>query len=377
MRGAITAFAVVTGVAVLAACSSGSSSSTSASSTSAAGASDTGSSAAAAIGKVLNVDVGGGYTLRWKTGQPLKIAFFQFATNNGWTVSEVNAAKAEAAKVGASLTVFDAQSSPQNQFNQMQTALNTGDYNAWMYVPTDGTLICNIVSKLAPAKGIAVIQQQAGICGNDNADGAAARQPGEFGYVGGNGDLSTWTAFTNYVCKANAKPTNAIVLSGPAGSDTTNVSNQAFKAMAKTCPQIHIVETLPTLFTEQDGFNLTQQAMQQHPDVGVIMSVYSGTTQGAVKALQAAHLQGKVKLYDQGGDSESVTAIKAGIQSMTMPLFPASQASVAVSLLNMLNTGQVSTPQVRLNDGSTLGGTNGAPYFVDNKNVSSFVAEYH
>jgi ABC-type sugar transport system substrate-binding protein len=131
------------------------------------------------------------------------------------------------------------------------------------------------------------------------------------------------------------------------------------------------------LYTEQDGYNLTQQAVQQHPNVTVIMSVYSGTTQGAVKALQAAHLQGKVKLYDQGGDSESVTAIKDGTQSMSMPLFPASQASTAVALLNQLNTGQVSAPQVRLNDGSTLGGANGEPYFVDKGNVGTFTAEYN
>jgi ribose transport system substrate-binding protein len=320
--------------------------------------------------------LGGGETLNWKTGQQLKIAYFEYASTNAYLQAAIAGAKVEAQKIGASITVFDAQGDPQTQFNQMQTALATGGYNAWIVNAVSGTLICNIASKQAPAKGIAVVNQDDGICGKFGQNEGTVRAPGLYGFIGGTNSLSDWTAFANYIGSASTGETNAIVLSGSAGQTTALVSQEAFTAMEKNYPNIHIVETLPTDFTEQDGFNLTQQAIQQHRNVNAIISVYSDLTQGAIKALQAAGDAGNIKIYDQGGDTASVAAIKAGTQVMSMAIFPASQASGSVELLNKLNLGQVSTPQVVWNDGSPQSGPDGGPLFITKSNVSSFSAQY-
>jgi ribose transport system substrate-binding protein len=337
--------------------------------------SSSGSSSSSA-GKTVSINLGGGETLNWKTGQQLKIAYFEYASTNAYLQAAIAAAKAEAQKIGASITVFDAQGDPQTQYNQMQTALATGGYDAWIINAVSGTLICNIASKQAPAKGIAVVNQDDGICGRFGQNAGTVRAPGVYGFIGGTNSLDDWTAFANYIGSASPGATNAIVLSGSAGQTTALVSQEAFTAMEKKFPNIHIVETLSTDFTEQDGFNLTQQAIQQHRNVNAIISVYSDLTQGAIKALQAAGDAGKIKIYDQGGDTQSVAAIKAGTQVMSMAIFPASQASGSVELLNKLNLGQVTTPQVIWNDGSPQSGPDGGPLFITKSSVSSFTPQY-
>jgi len=198
----------------LAACSSATSSNgASASSASANDASSPSSGGANAV----TLNLGGAQPFTWKLGQPLKVAFFAYGSSTAWEVAMEKSAKETAAKLGIDMTMFDANEDAQTQFDQMQTALTSGKYNAWTFAPVDGSLICTVVQQAA-AKGIAVINQQAGVCGRDGNSGEAARVPGLLGFVGGIGaSASTWKAFTDYVSKDNPGPTTAIVLSGTAG----------------------------------------------------------------------------------------------------------------------------------------------------------------
>jgi ribose transport system substrate-binding protein len=258
----------------------------------------------------------------------------------------------------------------------MQTALTSGKYNAWTFAPVDGSLICNVVQQAAAA-GIAVINQQAGVCGRDGNSGEAARVPGLLGFVGGIGaSASTWKAFTDFVSKDNPGPTKAIVLSGTAGVAQTISSSNAIAALQKARPDFDVLGTYVTDYSTQSGFNLTQQALQQHPNVQVIISIYSGITAGARQAVQEAGLAGKVKIYDVGGDSEAIAAIRSGLQTMTIPQFPATQVRTALGLFVQLDKGQLKGPVIKMNDGSTLGGANGQVFFVTKANAANFAAEY-
>lgn len=355
----------------LAACSS-SSSVASSSVASTSGASSPSSGGAGTV----TLNLGGPKPLVWKLGQPLKVAFFAYGSGTAWEVAMDNSAKETAAKLGIDMTMFDANEDAQTQFDQMQTALTSGKYNAWTFAPVDGSLICTVVQQAA-AKGIAVINQQAGVCGRDGNSGEAARVPGLLGFVGGIGaSASTWKAFTDYVSKDNPGPTTAIVLSGTAGVAQTISSSNAIKALQQARPDFHVLGTYVTDYSTQSGFNLTQQALQQHPKVQVIISIYSGITAGARQAVQEAGLSGKIKIYDVGGDSQAVAAVRSGLQTMTVPQFPATQVRTALELFVQLDKGQVTGPVIKMNDGSTLGGANGQVFFVTKANAANFTSEY-
>jgi ribose transport system substrate-binding protein len=323
------------------------------------------------------LNLGGPQDLTWKTGQPLNVAFFAYGTSTAWEVAMANSAKDEAKKLGINLTLFDPREDAQTQFNQMQTALTTGKFNAWTFAPVDGSLICNVVQQAA-AKGIAVVNQQAGVCGRDTKSGNEAHVPGLLGFVGGIGaNGAVWKAFANYVSKDNPGPTKAIVLSGTAGVAQTIAAAGGMAQLQKDRPDFHILNTYPTDYSTQSGYNLTQQALQQHPDTQVIISIYAGITSGARQAVKEAGLDGKIKIYDVGGNKPAVQAVAAGLQTMTVPQFPATQVSQALQMIVALNQGKLTGPEIEMNDGSKLGGTNGEPFFVDKSNASTFQAEYN
>ncbi|OOP60500.1 hypothetical protein BMF89_16675 [Arthrobacter sp. SRS-W-1-2016] len=320
--------------------------------------------------------MGGSQPLTWTPGQPLKVAFFAYGSSTAWEVAMTKSAKETAAHLGIDMTVFDSNENAQTQFNQMQTALTSGKYNAWTFAPVDGSLICSVVQQAA-TKGIAVINQQAGVCGKDGESGDAARVPGLLSFVGGIGaSASTWKAFTDYVSKDNPDPTTAVVLSGTAGVAQTISSSDAIKALHTARPDFDVLGTYATDYSSQSGYNLTQQALQQHPNVKVIISIYSGITTGARQAVKEAGLAGKVKIYDVGGDTEAVAAVRTGLQTMTVPQFPATQVRTALETLDKLNKGQIDGPVIKMNDGSTLGGPNGEPFFVTKSSAANFTAEY-
>jgi ribose transport system substrate-binding protein len=325
----------------------------------------------------IKVPLGGGHTLDWKKTDRPKVAFFSYAHNNSWTSAEADSAKATAKELGFDLTIFDPKGDAQTQFNQMQTALTSGKYDAWTFVPVDSSLICSVV-KQAIAKGIAVINQQAGICGRDTKSGTAVLEPGLLGFSGGIGaNQDVWNAVADYVSKDNPGPTKAIVLTGTAGVPQTIAAENGMKKLKKDRPDFDILGSYVTDYSEQSGFNLTQQALQQHPDVKVIVSIYAGITSGARQAVKEAGLEGKIKIYDVGGNQPAVDAVRSGAQTMTVPQFPATQTKQALEILDQLNKGKLTGPVIKMNDGSTLGGASGEVYFVDKSNAASFKAEYN
>jgi ribose transport system substrate-binding protein len=347
----------------------GSDSSSSSSSTGASTGSSSGS------GENINIDVGLPKPISWKKGQKVKIAFFEIAVNNGWTQSQVNGAKAEAAKLGASIQIFDAKGDAQTQFNQIQTALTGGQFNAFMTTAVSAPLVCNILTKQAPAKNILVIATHNALCENGSKSGPAQWVPGMLSFIGGLGSPAFWTAFAEDVVKDNPGPTKAILLEGPGSDGTSKNSAPAIAAVVKQHPDFKIVSTQPTDYTAAGGFKAAQTALLQNPDATVVMSVYSGSTQGAAQAIKAAGLTNKVKLYDQGGDASSIAAIKAGTQQMTAPLFPQTGTETAVQLFVKAGNGE-KVPRYVANDGSKYAASDDAPFFVTKENVDSFKAEY-
>jgi ribose transport system substrate-binding protein len=328
-------------------------------------------------GGEVKVALGGGHELTWKKTPHPKVAFFSYAHNNSWTSAEADSAKATAKKLGFDLTIFDPKGDAQTQFNQMQTALSSGKFAAWTFVPVDSSLICSVV-KQAIAKGIAVINQQAGICGRDTKSGNEVLEPGLLGFSGGIGaNQNVWNSVADYVSKDNPGPTKAIVLTGTAGVPQTIAAENGMKKLKKDRPDFNILGSYVTDYSEQSGFNLTQQALQQHPDLKVIISIYAGITTGARQAVKQAGLEHKIKIYDVGGNQPAVDAVRSGDQTMTVPQFPATQTKTALEILDQLNKGKLTGPVIKMNDGSTLGGASGGTFFVDKSNAATFNAEYN
>src|SRR6202034_4816899 len=79
-----------------------------------------------------------------------------FAVDNSYDAPMLAAAEAVASADGASLNAFDANNSPQTQFDQLQTVINSGQYNGIITQPIESTGLVSLV-KQAIAKGIKAV----------------------------------------------------------------------------------------------------------------------------------------------------------------------------------------------------------------------------
>lgn len=104
----------------------------------------------------VKIDIGGGKAIEHKSGEKLKIGFFIAFTANDYVQAMVDEAEKAAKEVGAKITIFDGLGNPNEQLNQLEVALQRGEYNAWMVTPMDGKQLCSILSEDAPNKNVLV-----------------------------------------------------------------------------------------------------------------------------------------------------------------------------------------------------------------------------
>lgn len=300
----------------------------------------------------------------------LKIAYFSAGTSNSYLQAAISAAKTWASQKGAKLDVFDGQFDAQTQFNQMQTALTSGKYNAFAVEPNDGNLVCNMLTKQAAAKGILVSIFNEPICGRATNSGDALWQPGTVTFVGGQ-TLGSYNEWIKQVMADNPNGGRVAVITGPDLNANTLVMRAAEKEMQAN-PKFKIVAQQTTDYTTPKGFTAAQTILQANPDLNIILSNYSGLSRGVVQAVDGAGRKGKVRVYDFGGDSWAIDAVKSGDLRQTVIMLPKQETIDALQALVDTVQGKQVPHFIDLTKSSTLPGTP----FVTQANISQFKPEY-
>lgn len=257
----------------------------------------------------------------------LKIAYFTAGTNLTYFTVGNSAAASEAAKLGASFQLFNSNQSVTAQVDQMQSALSQG-FNAWIVQDNSGPSVCNVV-KQAIAKKILVVTTTNPVCNLVTRNGVGTWLPGTVANIGGQ-TPTWWTEFYQYVAQHNPNGGNIAILTGPAINPLTINGNAAAESVFAKNPKFHIVANEATNYTTPEGYSAMQDILQAHHNVNIVVSTYSGLTQGIIPAIKAAGLTGKIKVYDVGGATTSQQYIKAGELQMSFVLLPAETAKDAV-----------------------------------------------
>ena len=151
---------------------------------------------AAAYAATVAVDVGNGIKVMTDPSEPLKIAMFMPAVNTSYLQANIKGAQDEAAKVGGTISLFDAKFDPMNQLNQMQNAIQTKQYNAFIVFPLAGQVVCKVATEDAPKAGILVSSYHFSVCNTTFEADEKQWAPGTLQYVGG---ASSYPVFLNYI----------------------------------------------------------------------------------------------------------------------------------------------------------------------------------
>ncbi len=331
--------------------------------------------ASAAHAETIDVDVGAAKPVVVDKVRPLKLALFIEIGTNSAVQSTIQGVREMAAKDNFKVDVFDARFDVARQINQMQTALSNG-YNAWIVVPVEGSQVCDMVTKEAPAANVLVAQATGTACGRSSKEGADLWAPGTLTYVGGNEVPSAFEAVMQQAIADNPGPQKVGILTGPNLHPITMSFDKALDAITKAHPDFKVVAKYRTDYSPPDNQIKTQTMLQANPDLTIIVGAYTNMSKGAIPALEAAGKLGQVKVYEAGGTTWSVDALKKGWIKATTGFYRKTAAEVAVQAILDARDGKP-VPHVILNDGHALiaGQQAGHVGIVTGANVDSYTAE--
>ena len=296
----------------------------------------------------------------------LKVAFFTSGASNEYLKVGIEEAQSLAAKEGFSLDVFDGQWDAKVQFDQIQQALTNGKYNAFAVMPIDGNLVCDILTKDAPAAGVMVSALNVPLCGRATKSGDQVWEPGTVTFVGGQAP-EVYQAWVEDIIKTNPKGGNIALISGPPLSANT-INFLAAAEAFKTTPGFKIIAGQKTDYTTPQGFAAAQTMLQANPEINMVLSNYTGMTRGIIQATAGKD----VKVYDFGGDQWALDNVKSGVLSGSVMMLPRTESREAVQAIVDLVNGLAVSHFINLAASASLPGTP----FVSLSNLGSFKAEY-
>ncbi|MCW2855508.1 MAG: hypothetical protein JWR52_1123 [Marmoricola sp.] len=356
MKAAIAGITAIMLTAALAACGA----------TSSGGSQATSGSAPGGNYLYTAAKVKGGVPVKAVAGwKPLHVAMFGYCACNSYTQSETQGMQRALDQLhnGSTLTFFDGKYSPTTQNNQIENAITSQKYNAFVVLPIDGASAAPAVRQAVQA-GIKVGQASFplgpgwDITDHSQVPGVVMsllNSPTSDGKITG--------ARTNVLCQGKS-PCNVVVMTGPRSVPSEALRYGAVKAQLGS--NVKIVSTCDGQYTASGGFTCMQDALQLTKNIDVVMSPSSDSELvGAQKALTAAGIklgdqnaQGLFKFVGLGASQAAVTQIRAGLwdSSATWLGYPTLSTIMTMALYaNVNGHGSEWPPAFNLNDISPIG----------------------
>jgi ribose transport system substrate-binding protein len=301
--------------------------------------------------------------------QKLKLAFFSVGGNNSYLQAGMQGARDAAKKYNADIEVFDGEFDGAKQLNQVTQAISRG-FDGFVIEPNNSTQLCSAVKASLNAR-IAV--------GITNVPACDAPYDGVYTgttiFAGGQSPDVYKQWFEQGL--SDSAGGEFAVLNGPATQGNTVRARQVLDDLKSQYPQWKEVAFDYTDYQASIALSKTETILQQHPNLKVIFSSYSGHTPGAVAAIKAAGKTGQVKVYDLGGDNAMFAALKAGQITSTEVYLPYEEQYRAVQSVVARLRGESELDGVTVGkfwDLTTDPKLSGLPAFVDKANLAKYTA---
>jgi ribose transport system substrate-binding protein len=245
------------------------------------------------------------------TVEPVDVAFFGFAAANGFAQATWSGVQEAAAELCATARFFDPNFDSATQVAQIQDAITSGEFEAFVIQSNDGNSVVPVVKEAAEA-GIVVVGEFTPI-GTDYAT-IEPQVEGLTSYVGTsiveNGEGLAKLGIE--ACESlGVTPCNVAYLQGFRALPLDNARTEAVLAGLKAAENVEVVASPEGGYTQATGLAAAQDVLQAHPDVNVIIGS-SQAILGAEQAVADAGLTGKVALIGNGAPRQAVQAVREG-----------------------------------------------------------------
>lgn len=198
-----------------------------------------------------------------------------------------------AGEKGIEVVVVDAKNDTNTQVSQVQDLL-TQEIDAFIYIPA-GAAAAAVPTRLAREAGIPVI----------NVDRFPPDAPGDT-FIGGEGVNSSYEVCKYIIEKAGGSGKMAIIHGQKGTTPEVDRTAGCMKAIGEH-PEVQLVDQQWTnMWSADEGFSITQNLLQAHPDLKIIFGQADGIAMGAAKAVEGAGLQAQVVIGGYDGDMSAL-----------------------------------------------------------------------
>jgi ribose transport system substrate-binding protein len=268
----------------------------------------------------------------------LEIAYLSFAVANSYDAPMLAAAQAAAASGNAKLTVFDANLDPAVQTKQLQDAVASGKYDAIITQPLYGAgMVADATAAIEAGIAIGNIDQ---ILGADNTT-AESQIPGmmaNVAFVPSTLGRKIGELVVAACAEKAANPCNVGYIWSVKAAALDTTLRQAFDEVTASHPEIKVVAEGESFYTTALGLKASQDMLQAHPDLSVIVGADQAIT-GAVQAVGPDNA-GKIALVGYGGGAIALQGIKSGERYGTVMQMPATEGRLGTEqLIEAIRTG--------------------------------------
>jgi len=323
------------------------------------------------VALVATVTVTLASTASGRSTKQIRIGVFLASAANTYWTAELQGAQDIAKKYGnVKITVFDAQFTTTKQVNELRDALISKKFDAWFVGPNDGGPLTPTI-KQAIKQGVKVACTLVP-CG-PNIRSTNIQIPGltAFAGIGFYPNGQQLGQLVEQGCKG-INPCKVVWLPGLPELPLEKARTDGLYSIIKKDKNIHVVSVQAGGYLAAPALKATQNILQGHPDVNVIVSSGDQMIAGAVKAAQAAGKAGKIKMYGNGCTFEAKQLILKGKQTGCTVYLPRTEGRLVVqALIDAVNgkgkTGVSIDPTPR----SPIGGLG------TKANIGKFTPEFH
>jgi ribose transport system substrate-binding protein len=263
---------------------------------------------AIAAAVAITATAGAGARPAAKQANVKAIAFFGFAAANSFAQATWAGVKQTAAKNHVTAKFFDPNFNAQTQVSQIQDAITTGRYQAFVIQANDGNAVIPAIKQAIAAK-IAVVAEFTPV--GSNYGTIKPPVPG-LTFVG---EAPVWNGQSlgklGIQACAGLNPCNVAYLEGFKSLPLDNARTAAVKKTLATASNVKLAADVEGGYTQASGLKAAQDVLQAHPEINVMIGS-AQAIEGAQQAVKAAGKEGKIKLIGNGGSCQAISGVRSG-----------------------------------------------------------------
>ncbi|MFV0436159.1 MAG: substrate-binding domain-containing protein [Desulfopila sp.] len=197
---------------------------------------------------------------------------------------------------GIDIITVDAKDDTNTQVSQVQDLMTQG-IDAFIYIPA-GAAAAAVPTRLARQAGIPVV----------NVDRVPKGEPGDT-FIAGESVKSSYQV-CSYLIEQAGGSGEMFIIHGQKGTTPEMDRYKGCIEAVKEHPEVKIVaEQWSERWSQDEGFSITQNLLQAHPNVKIIFGQADGIAMGAAKAVQVANLTDQVVVGGYDGDMTALQAL--------------------------------------------------------------------